>query len=130
MPYLLPLSTNYRSHPKIVDWCDNYIQSFDVMTQSGARVSGKPNLSPDPQWVDRQTERGCSIGDYPAVSYLPGQNYEDVAVNFAETVRGLWDNGIVSDPSSMRASVEEHTTFASISRAVSKSIAGPRIRGL
>ena len=99
IPYPLPLSTNYRSHPKIVDWCDNYIQSFDVMTQSGARVSGKPNLSPDPQWVDRQTEWGCSIGDYPAVSYLLGQNYENVAANFAETVRGLLDNGVVNDPS-------------------------------
>ena len=94
MPYPLPLSTNYRSHPKIVDWCDTYIQSFRVMTQPGARVSDKPNLSPDPQWVDRQTD-----SDYPVVSYLLGQNYEDVAANFAEMVRGLLDNGIVNDSS-------------------------------
>ncbi len=98
-PYPLHLSTNYRSHPEIIDWCDNYIQSFQVMTEPGARVSNKPSLSPDPQWVDRQTEHGCSIGNYPAVSYLLGQNYEEVAARFAETVRGLLDNGIVNDPS-------------------------------
>ena len=90
----LPLSTNYRSHPKIVEWCDDYIQSFDVMTQPGARVSNKPSLSPDPQWVERQTD-----SDYPAVSYLLGRNYGEVAARFAEMVRGLLDNGIVNDPS-------------------------------
>lgn len=90
----LPLSTNYRSHPKIVDWCDDYIQSFDVMTQPGARVSNKRSLSPDPQWVERQTD-----SDYPAVSYLLGRNYEEVAARFAETIRGLFDNGIINDPS-------------------------------
>ena len=99
MPHTLPLSTNYRSHPKIIDWCDNYIQSFNVITQPGARVSSKPSFSPDPQWVDRQTEQGCSIGNYPAVSYLLGQTYAEVAARFAETVRGLLDNGIINDPS-------------------------------
>ena len=99
MVHKLPLSTNHRSHPKIVDWCDNYIQSFNVMSQPGARVSNKPSLSSDPQWVRRQTEQGCSISDYPAVSYLLGQKYEDVAMRFAETVKGLLDNGIVNDPS-------------------------------
>ena len=92
-----PLSTNYRSHPKIVGWCDNYIQSFNVMTQPGARVSNKPSLSPDPQWGGRQTELGASISNYPVVSYLLGKNYEDVAARFAETVKGLLDNGIVND---------------------------------
>ena len=99
MVHKLPLSTNYRSHPKIVDWCDTYIQSFPVMTQPGARVSNKPSLSRDPQWGHRQTELGCSVSNYPAVSYLLGQNYEEVASRFAEMVKGLLDNGIVNDPS-------------------------------
>ena len=93
----LPLSINHRSHPKIVNRCDNYIQSFPVMTQLGARVSNKPNLSPDPEWESSQIERGCSIGNYPPVSYLLGQNYEDVAAHFAKTVKGLLDNGIIND---------------------------------
>ena len=94
-----PLSTNYRSHPKIVDWCDKYIQSFNVINQLGARVSHKPSLSPDPRWNNRQVERGCRIGNYPAVSYLRGQNNGDVAARFAEMVKGLLDNGVVKDPS-------------------------------
>ena len=94
-----PLSTNYRSHPKIVDWCDKYIQSFSVITQPGARVSNKPSLSPDSRWNSRQSERGCRIGNYPVVSYLRGQNNEDVAARFAEMVKGLLDNGVVKDPS-------------------------------
>ena len=93
----LPLSTNHRSHPKIVNWCDDYIRSFRVMTQLGARVSNKPNLSPDPEWESSQIERGCSISNYPSVSYLLGQKYADVAARFAETVKGLLDNGIVND---------------------------------
>lgn len=94
MPHKLPLSTNYRSHPKIVEWCNNYIRSFNVMDQTGARVSDKPRLSPDPQWFERQTD-----SDYPVISYLLGRNYQEVAKHFAEMVRGLWDNGIINDPS-------------------------------
>ena len=96
---LKPLSTNYRSHPNIVDWCDKYIRSFDVMTQEGARVPNKPNLSPDPQWNIRQTEQGAQLSNYPVVSYLAGQNHKDVAERFAELVKGLLDNGVVKDPS-------------------------------
>jgi DNA helicase-2/ATP-dependent DNA helicase PcrA len=39
-----PLVENYRSHPAIVDWCNNYIDSFDLMKSPGARVPGKPSL--------------------------------------------------------------------------------------
>ena len=96
---LQPLSMNYRSHPKIVDWCDKYIRSFDVMTRAGARVPNKPSLLADQQWKVRQTVQGGQLGDYPATSYLVGNNKNDVANRFAELVKGLLDNGIVSDPS-------------------------------
>ena len=94
---LKPLSTNYRSHPDIVEWCDKYIQSFDIMTQPGARVPDKPSLSPDSQWGSSRTSHGAQLGNYPAVSYLVGQNENDVANRFAELVKGLLDNGIVND---------------------------------
>lgn len=94
----MPLSTNYRSHPEIVSWCDEYIRSFTVMTQPGARVSNKPNLSPDQQWEDRQTAQEAQLGDYPAVSYLTGRDQKVVAERFAQMVKGLLDNGMVRDP--------------------------------
>lgn len=83
-----PLSTNFRSHPDIVKFCDDYITSFSVMGQPGSRVMGKPSLSP-----------GSSIaGSYPAVATLEAQRVRDLPGRFAGTVRGLIDNGIVSDP--------------------------------
>ena len=94
-----PLSTNYRSHPKIISWCDKYIRSFDVMTRTGARVDKKPTLLPDQQWKVRQIAEGVHLGNYPVVSYLAGQTQKDVAKNFAEMVKGLLENGIVNDPS-------------------------------
>ena len=92
-----PLSMNYRSQPEIVNWCDEYIRSFNIMTQPGARVLGKPSLLTDQQWTNRQTAQGAQLGDYPAISYLVGQSQVDVANRFAELVKGLWDNGIVND---------------------------------
>ncbi len=94
-----PLSTNYRSHPEIISWCDKYIRSFNVMTQSGARIAQKPTLLPDQQWEIRQIAQGGHIGNYPAVSYLTGRTQKDVAKDFAEMVRGLRENRIVNDPS-------------------------------
>ena len=67
------------------------------MTQTGARVPNKPSLSSDPQWSIRQTVQG-TLGNYPPVSYLVGQTVKDVARRFAEMVRGLLENGIVTDP--------------------------------
>ena len=94
-----PLSTNYRSHPEIVNWCDDYILSFLVMTQTGARVPNKPSLLPDQHWSTKQVSQGTQLGNYPVVSYLPGQNNDEVAARFAEMVRGLLHSGVVNDPS-------------------------------
>ena len=93
-----PLSTNYRSHPEIVNWCDKYIQSFSVMTQLGARTPNKPDLSPDCCWEEQRAKRGVQFANYPPVSYLVGEDEGDVAGRFAEMVKGLLDNGIVKDP--------------------------------
>jgi len=85
-PY--PLSTNFRSHPDIVSFCDAFITSFPIMGDPDARVSGKVPLSP-----------GSSIhGNYPAVAALETQRAGDLPERFAETVKGLIDNGVVADP--------------------------------
>ncbi len=94
---LKPLSTNYRSHPDIVDWCDKYIKSFPVMTQRGARVSDKPSLVPDSQWRTRRTSWGAQLSEYPAISYLVGQTRADLANRFAQLICGLRENGVVND---------------------------------
>jgi DNA helicase-2/ATP-dependent DNA helicase PcrA len=94
-----PLSTNYRSHPEIISWCDKYICSFNVMTQPGARVAEKPTLLPDQQWKVLRVEQGAHPENYPAVSYLVGRTQKDIAKNFAEMVKGLLENGVINDPS-------------------------------
>lgn len=94
-----PLSTNFRSHPDCVVWCDDYIRSFNVMNRPGARAPNKPNLTADPNWGSARQAGGGALGNYPAVSYLLGQDEGDVATRFAEVVRGLLDAGIAQDPS-------------------------------
>jgi DNA helicase-2/ATP-dependent DNA helicase PcrA len=106
-----PLSTNYRSHPDIVNWCDNYIRSFAIMNMPGARVPNKPNLISDQNWTGSRQARGAVIGSYPSVSYLVGQGQgqkkketqqiqeSDVVNQFADLVQGLLNNGIIQDPS-------------------------------
>jgi len=92
------LSINYRSHLRIVDWCDEYIRSFTVMNLPRARVPNKPSLSYDPQWQVKRQAEGATIGSYPCVSFLVGQNENEVADRFADLVEGLLQNQIVQDP--------------------------------
>jgi DNA helicase-2/ATP-dependent DNA helicase PcrA len=94
-----PLSTNYRSHPQIVNWCDEYIRSFTVMTLEGARVANKPNLTADPDWFTKRQDEGAVIGNYPSVSFLVGQDDQQLANNFGNAVQGLLAGGIITDPS-------------------------------
>ena len=83
-----PLSTNYRSHEKIVTWCNAYVQSSPLMNRPGARVSGKPQL---------ESRAGIS-GNYPAVACLSAKNRVEVAVKFARAVRELLDHKILKAP--------------------------------
>lgn len=40
----IELIENYRSHPRIVNWCNEYITSFDAMVKPGARSPDKSKL--------------------------------------------------------------------------------------
>jgi DNA helicase-2/ATP-dependent DNA helicase PcrA len=85
----LPLMANYRSHPRIVDWCNDYIESFDLMRRPGARAPNKPRLSAN-----------SSIkGDYPSVALLERPNKEGVADAFADLIQNLLKKRIVQLPS-------------------------------
>lgn len=82
-----PLVTNFRSHPTIVQFFDNYIRSFPVMQVPGARAP-KPSI-----------QAGSSItGSYPAVATLMGTTVANLADRFADMVHGLIVNGVVQNP--------------------------------
>ena len=83
-----PLVGNFRSHPDIVAFFDEYIRTFPVMNQPGSRA-------PKPSIVAMRSIAQA----YPAVGTISGQRLVDVASSFAATVRGLVDNGIVNNPS-------------------------------
>lgn len=83
------LNSNYRSHPNIVYYYDDYIKSFANMRLDGARVEGKPSLNP----------KSKISGDYPAVGYITGRTINITAENFAFFVEDLLKNGIIEQPS-------------------------------
>lgn len=80
------LNSNYRSHPDIVKYYDEYIKSFDVMRVKGARVEGKPDL----------IAKSSISGKYPSVAFICGRNTKETAKKFAHLVRELLDNGVIS----------------------------------
>lgn len=85
----LPLMANYRSHPGIVSWCNDYIDSFSLMKKIGARATDKLKLSAS----------SSIIGNYPAVTVLEENNIKDLAKKFANLVFDLLKNKIISYPS-------------------------------
>jgi DNA helicase II / ATP-dependent DNA helicase PcrA len=81
-----PLPVNYRSHEGIVKFFDEYIQSFAIMKQPGARAPGKQSL---------QARSGIN-GTHPSVSLMTRNRAEDVANAFAEMIAGLRQQGTIS----------------------------------
>jgi DNA helicase-2/ATP-dependent DNA helicase PcrA len=82
-----PLVGNFRSHRDIVEFFNEYIASFPVMSQPGARAPKPPIIA-----CKTITEA------YPVVGTIEGRNLEDVAARFANMVRGLIDRKVVNDP--------------------------------
>lgn len=83
-----PLVDNFRSHPDIVTFFDDYIRAFPVMAKPGARAP-KPSI--------RAKKTIPQV--YPAVGRLSARRLDDLAIAFAQTVRGLVDKDVVNDPS-------------------------------
>jgi DNA helicase-2/ATP-dependent DNA helicase PcrA len=82
------LVDNFRSHRDIVTFFDEYIRSFSVMASPSARAP-KPPI---------RAQKNISHS-YPAVGRLSAGKLDDLAIAFAQTVRGLVDDGVVNDPS-------------------------------
>ncbi len=99
------LNSNYRSHIKIVNYYDNYINSFNSMRLKGARVEGKPSLN----------SKSPISGDYPAVAYITGKTIPETAESFALFVDDLLRNNIIQKPNQcalLMRSVRESSYYA------------------
>lgn len=80
------LVDNFRSHPGIVTFVNDYISSFPVMNGPNARAP-KPVIS----------ARRPDDSRYPAVVRLEGANMAQMAAKFAAQVEGLLDDHVVND---------------------------------
>ena len=81
------LVDNFRSHTEIVDFFNDYITAFPLMSLPGAR-------SPKPPIVARKV----IPQNYPAVGRIVGAKLNDVAQLYAQTVADLIHTGKVNDP--------------------------------
>lgn len=107
-----PLVGNFRSHPDIVEFCNDYLTAFSSMSTPGARVPGKP----------RMTALGSISGKYNAVGIVSRGTLSLVAAEFADSVWDLKNSGVVADYSQIALLL--HSTKES------KQNAGPYVEAL
>lgn len=87
-PKQIQLDKNYRSHPDIVEFFNQYITSFPEMTAPGVRAPGKNPVTP----------ASSIMGAYPAVSWIQTRRVGDLANAVAQFITNhLIADGIVSD---------------------------------
>lgn len=84
-PEKISLRNNYRSHPKIVRWCNNFITSFPTMRFSGTRIHDKPELV---------ASSGIQ-GAWPAVRLVRSNDRQELANLFADTIINMLNTGII-----------------------------------
>ena len=88
VPRQIQLRHNYRSHPRIVSFFNEYITSFPEMTTLGVRA---PNKNP-------VISASSITGNYPAVSWLSARQAGGLAGAVAQFIQGsLVGDGIISD---------------------------------
>jgi DNA helicase-2/ATP-dependent DNA helicase PcrA len=81
------LADNFRSHERIVTFCNAYIRAFPSMQAPGARVPDKPIL----------VARSDVVGEHPAIGKIEAGNLTATATAFAQTVRDLLANRVIED---------------------------------
>ncbi|HQJ87969.1 MAG TPA: ATP-dependent helicase [Methanoregulaceae archaeon] len=82
------LNANYRSHPTIIAYYNDYIRSFDVMRLPDARVAGKPDL----------VAKKSVSAKYPPLSAIRGGSQAEVADRFGGFVNDLLAHNIIEKP--------------------------------
>ena len=80
------LVDNFRSHPSIVEFCNNYISDFNVMNSPDARAP-KPAIQPQRPNDTR----------YPAVVRLEGRSQAELGGKFADQVESLLNDHVIND---------------------------------
>jgi DNA helicase-2/ATP-dependent DNA helicase PcrA len=86
-PRRVSLTENYRSHPGIIDWCQDYVTSFKTMRQPGARVAGKKPL-----------KASSSIrGTWPPVTLITSDSKTKLADVFADLIKEFFNKKIIED---------------------------------
>jgi DNA helicase-2/ATP-dependent DNA helicase PcrA len=86
-PTVIYLSDNHRSDSQVVQWCNNYISSFPVMSAPNVRIAGKPPLN---SAVGR-------TGSHPALSLIRNTTVQTSADAMASLLAELRVNGIIQD---------------------------------
>ncbi|MGA9041349.1 MAG: ATP-dependent DNA helicase [Terriglobales bacterium] len=84
----IQLTTNYRSHKKIVTSYDRWMRSANWANPSGPSFRFDKSIAPDPN---------AEFLEYPAVFAIWGQNSKDEATRFAEVVAYLKQQNVISD---------------------------------
>ncbi len=82
------LTTNYRSHPQIIDACNQWIESIDWLNSKGTRFRSDKTIRPS---LDDKHE------EYPAVLSIVEESIDREAEQFAEVVATLKAEKIISD---------------------------------
>ena len=88
------LKSNYRSHPDIVKYYDDYINSYKYTKQvemESARVKDKPSLVPKKE-IDKEIKQ-----NYLAVNYIEKENDDKLAEEVANTIKYFKNNDIIED---------------------------------
>ena len=116
------LVDNFRSHPSIVKFFNDYINGFTVMSTPNARAPKPPITAKRPH-----------DGRYPAVVRLEGNSLANVAAKFAAQVKALEDGGVVNDLSecclllkSTRESPYNASSYVEALKAVDIPVYNPR----
>lgn len=87
-PHQIQLDNNYRSHPAIVQFFNDYITSFPEMAVPGVRAPGKTPV----------TSASSITGTYPAVSWIQTKKVGDLANAVAAfVINHLIGDKIISD---------------------------------
>lgn len=82
------LTTNYRSHQKIVSAYDRWMKSANWTNPSGPPFRFNKSIEADPT---------AEFPEYPAVLSIWGQNSKDEATRFAELVSYLKQQNVITD---------------------------------
>ena len=86
--HVLKLTTNYRSHSRIVTAYDGWMAAFDWSNPKGRSFRFDKTISPDPK---------TNHANYPAVFSIWGIDERDEARRVADLISYLKDSSVISD---------------------------------